>query len=218
MIFYNRREAGEKLLPHLSSLEKEDGIVFGIAKGGIPLAFEVAKGLNFGFEILISRKIPIPWSPEAGFGAVAENGTLVLNHSILKHLGLTQGQIDYLAGKVREEIKRRINVYRERRKLPILASKTAVVVDDGLATGYTVIAAIKFLRKKEPKKIVVASPVSSKSAFERISKEADKFIVMEVSSEPLFAVADYYEDWTEISDEEIKSYIEEARKLKLLRD
>jgi len=217
MIFPNRREAGKKLLPHLSFLEREKGVVFGIAKGGIPLALEIAKGLNFGFEILISRKIPIPWSPEAGFGAIAENGSLVLNHSLLKHLGLTQGQIDYLASKVREEIERSVNIYREGRKLPILAGKIAVIVDDGLATGYTVMAAIKFLRKKEPKKIIVASPVSSKSAFERISKEADKLVVMEVSSEPLFAVADYYEDWTDILDEEVKSYLEEARRLKLLR-
>jgi putative phosphoribosyl transferase len=217
MIFPNRREAGKKLFPRLSFLEREKGVVFGIAKGGIPLALEIAKGLNFGFEILISRKIPIPWSPEAGFGAIAENGSLVLNHSLLKHLGLTQGQIDYLASKVREEIERSVNIYREGRKLPILAGKIAVIVDDGLATGYTVMAAIKFLRKKEPKKIIVASPVSSKSAFERISKEADKLVVMEVSSEPLFAVADYYEDWTDILDEEVKSYLEEARRLKLLR-
>lgn len=216
MIFYNRLEAGEKLLPHLSFLEKKSGIVFGIANGGIPLALEVAKGLNFGFEILICKKIPIPWNPEVGFGALAEDGTLVLNHSILRHLRFTQGQIDYLAGKVKEEIERRIDFYREGRKLPILAGKTAVIVDDGLATGYTVLAAIKFLRKKMPKEIVVASPVSSKPAFERVSKEADKLVVMEVSSEPLFAVAEYYEDWTEISDQEIKSYLEEARKLKLL--
>jgi putative phosphoribosyl transferase len=218
MIFENRREAGKKLLPQLSFLEKEEGIVFGIAKGGVPLALEVAKGLNFGFEILISRKIPIPWSPEAGFGAVAENGTVVLNHSILKHIGLTQGQIDYLSGKVKEEIERRIKAYRRERKIPVVTGKTVVVVDDGLATGYTVIASIKFLRKKDPKKIIVASPVSSKSAFERISKEADKLVVMEVSSEPLFAVADHYEDWTEISDEEIHSYIEEAKRLKLLKN
>ncbi|HEY4687207.1 MAG TPA: phosphoribosyltransferase family protein [Candidatus Subteraquimicrobiales bacterium] len=208
-MFLDREDAGQKLALEIEkSLKGAEVMLFAIPNGGVAVALPVFKRLKVPFDLVIPRKIPIPTNTEAGFGAVGPDGTIVLNDALAKSLQLTAQEIDDLARVVTTEIKRRDTSYRQTRPYPDLSGKHAVLIDDGLASGYTMIAAIRFLRTRNPEKIVVAVPVTSDQAAKLVEKEADQFIALHRDYLPLFAVASFYKHWKDLTDEEVISLLQ----------
>jgi putative phosphoribosyl transferase len=198
-MFKNRKEAGEKLALALGKYKGEDVTVIALPKGGIEVAFEVAKYLNAEFSIIIVRKLPFPDNPEAGFGAVAEDGSIYINRQSSWYL--SEKEINGIISAQKNEIKRRMLVLRKGKPLPNLADKTVILIDDGIAGGSTVRAAIMLCKKQRVKKIVVAVPVAGRDIAVQISKLADETVVLEMPYD-FHAVAQVYENWYDVSDEE----------------
>ena len=206
--FFDRLEAGKELSFSLLKFKGEDVLVLAVPRGGVPVGFEVAKALKVPLDVIVSRKIPIPWNTEAGFGAVAPDGTLVLNEPLTSRLGLDEEEIDRLAKEVEEEIRRREKIYRGERPFPTLEGKIVIPVDDGLASGITMLAALRFIKKQKPEKVIVAIPVASGSAVRLLSPEVDELISLYIHPEHLsFAVASFYQHWRDLTDEEVKEYL-----------
>lgn len=199
----NRADAGRVLADNLMRYRGSDTIVFAIPRGGIPVAVEVARGLGTSLDIIISRKIPIPYNTEAGYGAVTEDGAIVLNEPLVRQLGFTRSQIERHAEEVRTEIRRRQSVYRTKLGTSSVDGITAIIIDDGLASGYTMMAAIRSMRQQGAGKVVVAVPVASSSAWELVKSAADELVSPIVSYHYPFAVASFYREWHDLSDEEV---------------
>jgi putative phosphoribosyl transferase len=201
-IFENRYDAGKKLAEKLLEYKKQPVVVLAIPNGGIPVAHHVALELNANMDLIISRKIPIPLAPEGGFGAVTDDGTVILNPDVLKRINLNESQINYQVSRVRNDIQQRSIIYRSSRPVSVLASKIAIVVDDGLASGYTMMAAIESVRRKKPKVVIAAVPVASAVAIKQVEKVADKVITVAIDYSPRFYVSDYYRYWNVLNDRE----------------
>lgn len=204
-MFANRKEAGMLLAKKLVKFKDKNAIILAIPRGGVPVAYSVAKELNVKFDLIFPRKLPIPYDPEAGFGAVIDD-TIVLNKKLLAVLDLKPNEITKIIKEVQKEIKRRTKKYRGKKPFPNLKNKTVIIIDDGLASGYTMLAAIKHVKKKA-KKVVAAVPVASISAAREVKPKADEFICLVISPEPVFAVASFYESFPDLTDEEVISYL-----------
>ena len=209
-LFEDRLDAGYRLAKRLQHYRSRGAIVLAVPRGGVPIGFALAQELDAELDVIVPRKIPIPDNPEAGFGAVTADGTIVLNEALVCQLGLTNREIQLLADEVRAEIVRRERVYRAGRKPLELKGRTAIITDDGLASGYTMIAAIESVRKHEPRTIVVAVPVSSSDAAERVKPLVDEFVALVVSRAWAFAVASFYRNWYDLTDQEVIDYLERA--------
>ena len=207
-MFYDRRDAGRQLAERLLPYRERDPIVLGIPRGGVPVGYEVSRALGCPLDVIVPRKLPIPWSPEAGFGAIMPDGTRVLNERMVRQLGLSADEITEIADEVLAEVGRREKAFRGDRPPVEVAGKTAILVDDGLATGYTMIAAARAVKKRGPASVIVAVPVSPRASAEDVGREADELIVLHLSDEYPFAVASFYEEWTEMTDEEVRGYLE----------
>lgn len=209
-IFNNRPEAGDILGQRLWALKfkLKDPIVLGIPRGGVPIGFSIAKALNYPLDTIVLRKLPIPDNPEAGFGAVTLDKISILNENLLSQINLSPFQIDKIINNVYKEVLRRNRVYRHNRPFPLLKRRSVILTDDGLATGYTMLAAIKFVREKQAQEIIVAVPVAHREAYELVKKETDKILVLHISDLAYFAVASFYNDFPDMSDEEVVSYLE----------
>jgi len=206
-IFENRYDAGRQLATKLGEYKKQPVIVLAIPNGGIPVALQVALALDADLDMVISRKIPIPLRPEGGFGAVADDGTTILNQEVLKRIELTEKQINYQINKVRNDIQQRSLLYRGSKPLSIVKDKIAIVIDDGLASGYTMIAAIESVRCRQPKHIIAAVPAASAAAVKQVEKTADRVVTVVTSFTPKFYISDFYRYWHVLSDEEgLKAY------------
>jgi len=201
-LFENRYDAGSKLAEKLQAYKDQSAIVFAIPNGGIPVGVQVALSLNAELDLVISRKIPIPLRPEGGFGAVADDGTTIYNEPVLRHINLNEQQINYQVNLVRSNIKQRSIFYRGNKPLALVTDKTIIVVDDGLASGYTMLAAVESLRRRRPKQIIVAVPAAPAAAVLNVEKTADKVITVETAYTPKFYVSDYYKYWNVLSDDE----------------
>jgi predicted phosphoribosyltransferase len=206
-VFEDRIEAGRLLAKWLRNYKGSDGIALGIPSGGVPVAAEAAKALKFPVDLLIVRKIQIPYNPEAGFGAMGPEEEVILNKELLTGLSLTEEEIKIQIEKARDIIKKRNQLFREGRPFPSLKDKIVIIVDDGLASGYTMLAAIRFIKKKSPKKIIVAVPTASKRTADLVLPETDELVCLNVRSGFPFAVADAYENWYDLTDEEVISII-----------
>ncbi len=206
MIYRDRRDAGKRLAERLL-IYRHNAIVLAIPRGGVPVGYEVAKRLEVPLDLIIPRKLPIPSDPEAGFGAIAPDGTIVLNERLVAYCGLSVKDIEQIASEVLAEVRRRIKEYRGDRPLQDLKNKNVIIVDDGLASGYTMIAAVRAVRKEQPKRIIVAVPCSPESSVERLEKEADEVVSLAVQPYGPFAVASYYESFPDLSDEEVKGLL-----------
>ncbi len=182
-----------------------------IPNGGVPVALEVASALNADLDLIICRKIPIPLNPEAGFGAIADDGIIFLNEELVKRVGLSRQQVEYEAGRVRAEIKRRSLLYRGDRPLVSVNGKTAIVIDDGLASGITMMAAVESVRHRHPKEIVVAVPCASAIAVKQLERVADKVVTCTTGFMPTFYVSDFYRQWYDLSDDEVVRYLNQWR-------
>ncbi len=216
VIFENRHDAGRKLAEALKQYQGKSIVVLAIPNGGVPIGLEVARALNAEFDVVISRKIPMPLSPEAGFGAIADDGTMILNEDIASRLNLTMPQIDYEANKVRAVIKKRTMLYRGNRPLTRVIGKTVMVIDDGLASGITMKAAVESIRHRHPKEIIVAVPTASTTALTSVRSVADKVITC-TTGEPPYAVADYYRHWYDVGDEEVVKILDTWRAEHMMR-
>ncbi|MCK5433974.1 MAG: phosphoribosyl transferase [Dehalococcoidales bacterium] len=211
VIFENRHDAGRQLAAKLSEYNGQSVIVLAIPNGGVPVAVEVAGALKAGLDLVICRKIPLPLTPEAGFGACADDGTIILNEEIAKRVGLSRQQIEYEATKVRAEIKRRCLLYEGDRPLVTVTGKTVIIIDDGLASGITMRAAVESVRRRRPREIVVAVPCASALAVKQVEKVADKVIICTTGFMPIFAVADFYRQWYDLTDDEVIRYLKQWR-------
>ena len=182
-----------------------------IPRGGVPIGFRVAKALNAPLDIVVPRKLPIPEEPEAGFGAVTADGTAVLNEPLVDQLSLPPSTVDAIVRDVLSEVRRREETYRIVSPRIDLGGRTVMLVDDGLASGYTMLAAIRHVQRGGAKKVVVVVPCAPVRSIDLVSKEADEVYCLIRSEEPVFAVASYYQDFRDLSDDEVLSYLRRAR-------
>ena len=210
-LFRDRADAGRRLAERLLEYEGRGAVVLSIPRGGVPVGFEVAKRLNARFDVIIPRKIPIPWNPEAGFGAITADGTMVLNEKMVQSLDLSAEEIERAAEEVREEIVRRTKEYRGDRPMPEVRAKSVILVDDGLASGYTMLAATESVRKHQPSDVTVAVPAASSGAARLVGSKADRLVALIISDRLPFAVADFYVEWRDLTDEEVLDYLRQGQ-------
>lgn len=211
VLFKDRTQAGKKLAQELKKLKIKNPVVLAVPSGGVPVGLQIAKALKCPFDLILVRKIQFPWTTEAGFGAVAPDGTSYLRPDANE---LSPEVIETQTKKALEEVKHRQKEFLKGKKKVIVKNKTAVLVDDGLATGSTMFAAIKSIKKEKPKKVIVATPTSSGSAIQLIKPEVDNLIALYTHPKHLpFAVASSYEKWHDLTDEEVKKYLNAHRNL-----
>lgn len=201
-VFENRYDAGRQLAAKLTEYKNQPVIVLAIPNGGVPVAVPVALELDAELDLVIARKLPIPLLPEGGFGAVADDGTTIYNQEVLNRIKLTEHQINFQVQKVRSDIRQRSLLYRGGRPLSIVKDKIAIIVDDGLASGYTMMAAVESVRRRQPKNIVVAVPAASATAVKLVEKMSVRVVTMVTAYVPKFYVSDFYRYWNVLSDEE----------------
>ena len=206
--FRDRDDAGDRLAEALDKYGNDATAVLAIPRGGVPVAAKVADELGAVLDVVVTRKIAIPGNPEAGYGAVTEDGVVVLNEPLVDRLGLDQAQIERQAEEVRSEIARRGAVFRSRLRSPCLEGKTAIVIDDGLASGFTMMAAIESVQRRKAARVVAAVPVASGSAYALVKPVADELVALVVARTDWFAVASFYEHWHDLTDGEVIRYLD----------
>ena len=209
-IFRDRREAGRELARQLHKYAgRQDLLVLGVPRGGVPVAFEVASALKAPLDIFVSRKLGVPGQEELAFGAVASGGTRFLDEEIVNAVGLSEAEIERIAARETQELERREQVFRARRPPLDLAGKTVVLVDDGIATGASVRVAIAALRQRRAAKIVVAAPVVPLSTYEHLQREADDVISVH-TPKSFYAIGEFYDDFSQVTDEEVIGLLRQA--------
>lgn len=207
-MFKDRVDAGVQLASRLKEYKgKEAVLVLALPRGGVVTGYEIAKSLNVPLDIVIVRKIGFPGQPELGIGAVSETGTTVMNENIISAYGISKEYIEREMSKQKEEISRRVKLYRKGKRLSGLEGKTVILVDDGVATGATMKVAIATLKEEKLKKLIVALPVAPPGTAEEIEKMVDEFICIETPDD-FMAVGSYYYDFTQVSDEEVVELLE----------
>lgn len=211
-IFKDRLDAGRELAERLVGLAGEDSIVLAVPRGGVPIGFAIAERLDCPLDLIIPRKLPIPDNPEAGFGAVLGDGTVVLNEPLLRSLHLPKADIEAITNEVVAEVRRREREYRQGAPPPELGGKQVILVDDGLASGYTMIAAAQSVRRQAPIKVIVAVPVSPVSSIQRVRPFVDDLVCLIAKQTFSFAVASFYRDFADLTDDEVRQYIGRAIK------
>lgn len=200
--FKNREEAGKSLSKELMEYKGKDTIVLGIPRGGVVVAYEVAQTLEAPLDLIIPRKIGAPNNPELAIGAVTEDGTTILNNNLIAGLNISIDYVESEKKKQIQEIKRRTRVYKKDIASKSLEKKTVIIVDDGLATGYTMKAAIYSIRRQKPATIIVAVPVGPPVTVKELMKDVEKIICL-IALEPFFAIGQFYDDFSQVSDEEV---------------
>jgi predicted phosphoribosyltransferase len=206
-VFEDRAEAGRLLAHSLMHLKSSDGIVLAIPSGGLPVAAEIANALDVPADLLIVRKIQIPLNTEAGFGAMSPDGEIILNEKLLRQLNLTEDEISSQIKKTFENIQQRNRLFREGKPYPHLERNPVIIVDDGLASGFTMLAAVTFMRKRGAQKITAAVPTGSRNTVEFILPKVDKLVCLNVRSGFPFAVADAYRNWYDLADREVMDIV-----------
>jgi len=211
MIYRNRSEAGKHLAKQLAKYaNREDVLVLALPRGGVPVAFEVAKALRAPLDIFLVRKLGVPGHEELAMGAIATGGVRVLNPDVVDYLGIPASVIDAVAANELQELERRERAYRGTRTEPDVRGKTVILVDDGLATGSTMRAAAAALRQRAPARIVVAVPVSAPQTCDEYRMGVDEIICAN-TPEPFYGVGLWYEDFSQTTDEEVRELLEKAR-------
>lgn len=209
MIFKDRRDAGRKLGERLASMAITDALVLGLPRGGIPVAFEVARALDAPLDVLIVRKLGVPYQPELGFGAIAEGGVTVINEPLMERAGITEAQFESVVADETEELERRVARYRGDRPLERVRGKTAVLVDDGLATGYTARAGLAALKELGAKRVILAVPGGSPESVKAIGREVDDVVCLDAPAQ-MMAVGQFYQDFRQTTDQEVTDLLSEA--------
>jgi putative phosphoribosyl transferase len=211
MIFQDRRDAGRVLAGTIkAACEWDDAIVLGLPRGGVPVAFEVARELCLPLDILVVRKLGVPAQEELAMGAIASGGTVVINQIVVHELGISLETIEEVAEREKLEIERREREYRDGRPPALIEGRTAILIDDGLATGSSMLAAARSLRPRA-RKIIVAVPVAAERTCEQLRDEVDQ-VICATTPEPFFAVGGFYRNFEQTSDQEVRALLSEAHK------
>ena len=210
MAFRDRADAGRRLAASLAHLAgRSDVVVLGLARGGVPVAYEVAVALDAPLDVMLARKLGVPGHDELAMGALASGGLRVLNQSVIDSLRIPPAAVEEVAAREAAELARREHVYRQGRPQLDVRDRVAVVVDDGLATGATMRAAVSALRAQSPARVVAAVPVGSVETCVRLADEADEMICLRTPTS-FHAVGQWYDDFTQVTDDEIRALL--ARK------
>lgn len=205
--FKNRVEAGQSLATRLSAFaNRPDVLILALPRGGVPVAAEVARKLNVSLDVFVVRKLGLPYHPELAMGAIATGGVRVINRDVVEGLRIPEIVIDAVAAEEQEELVRRERAYRDDLPSPNVKDKTVILVDDGIATGSTMIAAVAALRKLNAARIVVAAPVIARPTFYQIHNAADEVAAVIVPEE-FYGVGQWYEDFSQTSDEEVRQLL-----------
>jgi putative phosphoribosyl transferase len=204
-LFRDRDHAGQILAGQVLGLRSklEEPVILGIARGGIPVGYPIARALGSPLDVLVLRKLPLPQNDQMGFGAVTLDRKVILNPDVVQRFSIRKEEINRIADAVYDEVRRRNELYREGRGFPSVAHRSVIITDDGLATGYTVLAAVRSIREKEPKEIIVAVPVAALNAYRLVERETDGMVCIHVSTAFSFAVASFYETFPDLRDSEV---------------
>jgi putative phosphoribosyl transferase len=206
-LFDDRVDAGRRLAERLDEYRDDPlALVLALPRGGVPVAWEVAAHLGAPLDVLIVRKLGLPGNEELAIGAIASGGVTVLNEDVVDALAVPPGVVEAVAGRERDELERRERLYRGERPPPEVAGRTAIVVDDGLATGATMRAAVLALRRLDPARVVVAVPVASRQAVEELGAIADACVAVATPS-PFFGVGLWYRDFSQTTDDEVRDLL-----------
>lgn len=208
-LFHDRVDAGRVLAGHLSQYRGKGPVALGIPRGGVVVAAEIARRLEGPLDVVVARKLGAPGSPELAVGAVTADGERFLNDDIIRMLGISQEYVESVTALQMAEAKRRQEWLRNLRPAVPLADRVAILVDDGLATGATMRAAVRSVRRQRPAKLIVAAPVGSRDACATLSREADE-VVCPYQPEPFGAVGFFYQRFDPVDDEEVKALLDEA--------
>ena len=209
--FRDRSEGGRLLAERLLQLNEDfsSALVLGLPRGGVVVAYEVALALNAELDVFVVRKLGTPFQPELAMGAIAEGGMLLLNDAVVNYLSIQQTTIEEIAKRELFELQRREKLYRNSRPAPIIADRTVIVVDDGLATGASMKVAVRALKRKKPSRLLVAAPVGAPNSCIDMQDEVDQVICLKMP-ESFGAVGSCYESFDQTSDEEVKSLLQSA--------
>lgn len=209
--YRDRHHAGQILAKRIIHQFKDlsDVLVLGLPRGGVVVAYEVALAINSELDVFVVRKLGTPFQPELAMGAIAEGGMLLLNDAVVNYLSIPQETIEEIANKELVELQRREKLYRNSRPAPVIAGRTVIVVDDGLATGASMKVAVRSLKRKKPAKLIVAAPVGAPSSCLDMQEEVDEVICLKMP-ESFTAVGSWYEQFDQTTDEEVKSLLQSA--------
>ncbi|HNX28203.1 MAG TPA: phosphoribosyltransferase family protein [Syntrophomonadaceae bacterium] len=208
-MFKNRQEAGQKLSAELKQIPLEFDIVLAIPRGGVVVAREIARDFKLPLDVVLAKKIGSANLPEYAIGAVAPDGEIMVHEKAVQKDLINSGEIECLAAKVKNEVNHRLDMYRSYRAAIDVAGKKVLLVDDGIATGFTVKAAINYLRRLKASKVFITVPVSSINAYHDVYKTADHVLVLEIP-ENFYAVGQFYEDFSEVEDKQVINILKES--------
>jgi putative phosphoribosyl transferase len=210
MLFEDRHDAGRRLAVNLGQYAgRPDVIVLALPRGGVPVGYEVARALGVPLDVFLVRKLGVPGREELAMGALASGGVRVLNDDVVRELGIPQRWIDEVTADEAAELRRREAAYRDGRPAPDVRGKTVILVDDGLATGASMRAAVEALRQLGPARIVVAVPVAAAQTCKELRTEADEVVCAE-TPEPFYAVGSWYDDFSQTTDQEVRDLLARA--------
>lgn len=207
--FRDRSEAGRRLATMLLHIRTEDVIVLALPRGGVPIGYEIARTLGAPLDVFNVRKLGVPWQEELAMGAIAAGGVQVLNNEIIMALGITRAILDEVTAQQRTELERRERVYRGGRAAPVVTGRTIVLVDDGIATGATVRAAISVIRSKNPARLILATPVAQASVAADLAREVDELVCLARPGD-LGAIGMWYEHFDQLTDREVQETLTRA--------
>jgi len=210
--FRDRKYAGRALAKRLALFAgRRDVTVLALPRGGTPVAYEVAKALHAPLDVLVVRKLGVPWNPEFAMGAIASGGERLIDDMLTRELGISTQDVEEVASNEAYELERRERVYRGGRPAPDLRGRTVILVDDGLATGSTMRVAVRAVRRQSPARVVVAAPVAAPEACELLRGEADEVVCAEMP-DPFLGVGRWYLDFSQTSDEEVCRLLDDANR------
>jgi putative phosphoribosyl transferase len=212
LLFYDRTDAGRRLAKLLKRRIQGPCIVLAIPRGGVVVGYEVAKELCCPLDVVISRKVGAPAQPELAVGAVAEDGVVFVDEEIAGLVGVSRDYVERRAREELREVRRRAEEYRGGREMPDLSGKTVILVDDGLATGLTMMAAVHMARNKGAEKVVVAVPVSPPETVAKLRRHADEVVCLETPTN-FYAIGQFYERFDQLTDEETNSILRKSREV-----
>jgi putative phosphoribosyl transferase len=208
--FEDRRDAGRRLAGKLSRFKGERTVVFALPRGGVPVGYEISRALEAPLDVFVSRKLGAPGQPEFGIGAVAAGGVRVLNQDVVRRLGIPDDYVEQITAHETAEVGRRLRYFRGERPEPEVGGRTAILVDDGLATGVTARAAVQALRLRKPRRLVLAAPVCAAQTADLFKRAVDELVCLESPSD-LGAIGFWYRNFEQTSDEEVVELLERAR-------